>query len=133
MVVHGLCVSAKRDFLAGVHQLGDTYRMALYGQGCELTPATTHYTDKGEVIGSKGYRRGGVDLRNPKVWNDSNAGYLTFDSVRLTNTTIQANAGLIYNASKGGLAIAVIDFGGVFTSTVGNFDINIPADAICFD
>lgn len=131
MISHALCTSAKRDFLAGVHQPADTYMLALYGSGADLSKATQSYEARGEAEG-KGYRPGGVPLRNPKVWMDDDSGYLTFDSVRIPNATLTARGALIYNRSKGNKAIAVIDFGGDYSSTVGDFSINIPADAVAF-
>ena len=128
---HGLCTVAKRDFLSGVHQPGDRYMLALFDANAGLSPATATYDQKGEVEG-KSYRPGGMQLRNPKIWMDDNSAYLTFDSVRWVNSTITAHAALIYNASKGNKAIAVLDFGGAYTSTVGDFFLNIPADCICF-
>ena len=131
MIRHGLCVSAKAEFLSGVHQLADRYVMALYDASADIGPQTTHYATQGEVQG-RGYRTGGVTLRNPRVWTDQDCGCLTFDSVRLVNATLTAHAAMIYNASKGNRAVAVFDFGGPVTATVGNFDVPMPADLISF-
>ena len=43
---------------------------------------------------------------------------------------MSASGCIIYNATKGNAAIAVIDFGGIKTSTNGDFTVQIPvADA----
>lgn len=131
MIQHALCTSAKRDFLAGIHQLGDRYMVALYTSNASIGPLTTVYETSGEASGN-GYKPGGMVLRNAKVWSDDEHGYLTFDAVRWPNSTITARAALIYNASKGNKAIGVIDFGGDYTSTVGDFNLNIPADVVRF-
>lgn len=128
---HGLCTVAKRDFLAGVHQPGDRYMVALYGMGADIGPGTAAYSTRNEIDG-RGYKAGGMQLRNPKVWMDDEHGYLTFDSVKWVNATLEAYGALIYNASKGNKAIAVVDFGGPYRSTVGDFFLNIPADAVCY-
>ena len=49
MITAGLTVSYKRDLLQGVHQPDDVYKMALYTEDAELSPATTHYTATEEV------------------------------------------------------------------------------------
>jgi len=72
VIVHGICTVAKRDFLTGVHQIGDRYMLALYGAEADLSPRTAFYESKGEVSG-KGYRQGGVQLRNPRVWMDESS------------------------------------------------------------
>lgn len=131
MITHGLCTGAKRDFLAGVHQPGDRYMVALYGEGASLDPSVAAYTSQGEVEG-QGYKRGGMVLRNPRSWADDEHGYLTFDAARWTNATLTAYGAMIYNASKGNKAVAVLDFGGAYSSTAGDFLFTPPADAIAF-
>jgi len=123
---------AKADFLAGVHQLDDQYRIVLYGSNADLDDLCANYTAQGEVSG-KGYRQGGMPLKNPKVWVDRGAGCLTFDSVTLPNSTITARGYMIINASKDNKAICIVDWGAEYTSTEGPFNIRIASDQIVFD
>ena len=52
------------------------------------------------------------------------------DNVSFANATISAQAALIYNANNSNSSIAVLDFGGVKTSTNGTFELQFPnADA----
>ena len=53
-----------------------------------------------------------------------------FDDLSFTTATISAQAALIYNTSAANTnaAIAVLDFGGVKTSTNGTFTIQFPAN-----
>lgn len=123
---------AKADFLSGVHTLDDQYKLVLYTSEADLDDCVTSYVKQGEVKG-KGYREGGVNLTNPKVWIDRGAGCLTFDSVTLPNSTITARGYMIINASKGNRALCVVDWGAEYTSTEGPFNIRIAADHIVFE
>ena len=42
------------------------------------------------------------------------------------NATISAQAALLYNANNANSAIAILDFGGVKTSTNGTFELQFP-------
>jgi len=66
-------VQAKLDFLSGVHTLDDQYKLVLYTHAADLGDDDGYYTEQGEAFG-KGYRAGGVDLKNPRVWMDRGAG-----------------------------------------------------------
>lgn len=123
---------AKADFLAGVHQLTDQYKLVLYTSAADLGVDTVTYTNKGEVSG-KGYRAGGIPLKNPRVWVDRGAGCLTFDSVTIPVATITARGCAVINASKGGKVVFIGDFGKDYTSTEGPFTVPIAADMITFD
>jgi len=123
---------AKADFLAGVHTLDDQYRIVLYGSSADLDDCCVGYIPQGEVSG-KGYRQGGMPLKNPKVWVDRGAGCLTFDSVTLPNSTITARGYMIINASKGNKAICIVDWGAEYTSTEGPFNVRIASDQVVFD
>ena len=61
MIAQGIALEAKRQFLIGMHQPTDTYKIALYTKRANIGPATAHYTDEGEVSG-QGYTRGGIVL-----------------------------------------------------------------------
>lgn len=123
---------AKADFLSGVHNLEDQYKIVLYSGKADLCDTSVFYTDKGEISG-KGYRQGGVALKNPKVWVDRGAGALTFDSITLPNATITAHGYMIINASKENRAVCIVDWGADYTSTAGPFNIRIASDQVVFD
>ena len=123
---------AKADFLSGVHQLTDTYKLCMYTSDADLDEKTCNYTEKGEVKG-KGYRPGGMVLSNPKVWVDKGAGVWTCDSLTIPNSTITARGYMIVNASKDNKVLCVVDWGAEYTSTEGPFNIRIAVDQIVFD
>ncbi len=125
-IVGGTCLTAKRDFLLGVHAPNDTYKMALYGSMAMLSPMTEAYTSHGEVTG-KGYTRGGNVLTGYQCGIDEDVGILGWgDPVIWPDATITAQGGLIYNASKGNRALAVIDFEKSISSTDGPFRLFMP-------
>lgn len=123
---------AKADFLSGVHTLADTYKLVLYTSDADLDAETTHYTAAGEARG-KGYREGGLPLKNPRVWIDNGAGCLTFDSLTIPVATITARGYMVVNASKSNRAIFIADWGAEYTSTEGPFTIRIASDMLVFD
>lgn len=123
---------AKADFLSGVHTLDDQYKIVLYGSDADIDDCCVGYVEQGEVSG-KGYRKGGMNLNNPKVWVDRGAGCLTFDSLTLPNSTITARGYMIINASKNNRAVCIVDWGAEYTSTEGPFNIKIAADQVVFD
>lgn len=125
-------VQAKADFLAGVHQLDDQYKVVLYTNDADLDETTQKYTPDGECSG-KGYKAGGVRLHNPRTWVDRTAGCLTFDSVTIPNSTISAHGYMIVNASKGGRVVCIVNWGQEYRSTEGPFTVRIASDQIAFD
>lgn len=112
--------------------LSEQFMLALYTSAAELGPDTTAYTAAGEVSG-KGYKPGGISLKNPRVWVDRGAACLTFDSVNISVATITARGFLIYCKTKGNRAVFVGDWAGEYTSTEGPFTIPIASDLIVFD
>lgn len=130
MIQHGICCRAKAEIMAGLHPLSDRFMLALYAPGAELSRMTEAYMTAGEARG-RGYRQGGVPVSGLRTWADEmgNA-YMTFDNVIIPNCSITAQGALLYNATKGGRAIAVIDLGNQFTSTAGKFELITPADLI---
>jgi len=127
MIVSGMCNVAKVDFMRGVHQPGDEYKIALYGKDANLSPMTETYTPDGEVK-AKGYHPGGMTLQGYRCDLDGTTAVMgwEYDPV-WKNVTITAYGALIYNASKGNRALAVVEFPSPVTSTNGNFRIKMPA------
>lgn len=125
-ILAGLCRTAKRDFLLGVHQPGDRYKIALYGPNAHLNPLVETYTTEGEVVG-QGYERGGRPLRGYRCELDGATAVLGWtDTVAWPNATISAAGALVYNASKQNKALVVISFDGLVVSTNGPWEAPMP-------
>lgn len=117
---------AKQDFLNGVHQPGDVYKVALYTQAAaSLDKNTTAYTATGEVTGT-GYSAGGATLTGFAVGLSGDTAYMSFADASWAAATITADAALIYNSSRSNKAIAVLTFGST-VSTVGTWTLDLPA------
>jgi hypothetical protein len=66
---------------------------------------------------------------NTATLNQNTTAYITANEIS-DSATISAQAALIYNANNSNSSIAVLDFGGVKTSTNGTFELQFPnADA----
>lgn len=126
MIVQGVADSFRLEILTGVHQPKDVYRIALYRATAELSPITTQYQTDGEVIGSPGYDAGGQILTGYQVALQDRVAFLDWADPLWPLATITARGALIYNASKGNRAVAVLDLEKDFTSTNGNFLVMLP-------
>jgi hypothetical protein len=116
--------SFKQDVLNGVHQPGDTYKIALYNPGT-LDKTTTAYTSTGEVSGS-GYSAGGKVLTGFTVGLSGDTAYIDFADPSWTVATITATTALIYNSSRSNKSVAVLTFGST-VSTGGTWTLQLPA------
>lgn len=122
-----LTTSFKQDVLLGVHDLDtDTLKMALYTAEASLGAATTIYSTANEVVGT-GYVAGGVVLTGVTVQTSGTTAYVDFADPAWTPANFTARGALIYNASKGNKAIAVLDFGADKTATTA-FTVQMPAN-----
>jgi hypothetical protein len=131
-ITNALCTSFKEEALQGIHLSGATYNMALYTSAATLGAATTAYTASNEVANGNGYTTTGQAMSGYAHSSSGTTAWLTWSSpVRWSSATITARGALIYNATLAGKnAVAVLDFGQDYTSTNGNFDVNLPtADA----
>lgn len=131
-VTQAICNQAKGDFLLGTHQPTDTFKVALYTQAAAtLNADTTAYTATGEVSGT-GYTAGGTNLTGQYTVTIDQAGdfaYLNFpNNPTWPNSSLTADAALIYNASKQNKAVAVLTFASV-TTIAGTLVVNILTDA----
>lgn len=121
-----MCVTAKRDFLMGIHTQSDHYKLALYTSLAELSPRTEVYLPTHEVMG-KGYERGGQVLRGYQCGLDNGVAVLGWrESLVWEDASISAAGALVYNASKGNRAVVVIDFGRSVVSTDGSYRLLMP-------
>lgn len=126
MTVTALCNICRLDWLLGVHQSGDEYRIALYTDAATLDENTTAYTTDNEVVGL-GYTAGGRALTGFTGVMDGHAAFLDFNDPVWDPATITARAAMIYNASKSNKALAVFDLGGNVTSTNGPWTATLPS------
>ncbi len=119
--------SFKQELLLGVHDFAvDTIKLALYLAAADLGAGTTAYTATGETSGT-GYVAGGNTLSGVTVLAAGTTAYLDFSDTAWSPAAFTARGGLIYNASKGNKAIAVLDFGADKTATT-TFTVQMPAN-----
>lgn len=122
-----LTTSFKQDILLGVHDLDtDTLKMALFLATAELGADTLIYTTTGETSGT-GYTAGGEVLTGVTVLTSGTTAYVDFADPSWNPAAFTARGALIYNASKGNKAIAVLDFGADKTATT-TFTVQMPAN-----
>lgn len=122
-----LTTSFKRDILLGVHDLEtDDIKMALFLATANLGAETTVYTTDGETSGT-GYTAGGKTLTGVTVMTADTTAYVDFADPSWDPADFTARGALIYNASKGDKAIAVLDFGSDKTTTT-TFTVQMPAN-----
>ena len=125
-ITQALASSFKQELLDGVHNFaasgGDTFKIALYTSSATLSSATTVYTTSGESSGT-GYTAGGGTLVNAGTALSGTTAYLDFDDYTWSSATITAAGALIYNATQGNKAVAILNFGGTYSSTNGNFTV----------
>jgi hypothetical protein len=108
-----------------------TLKCALYDNTATLNQNTAAYITANEISDSgTNYTTGGATLTNVTISTDGTTAIFDADNVSFANATISAQAALIYNANNSNSSIAVLDFGGVKTSTNGTFELQFPnADA----
>lgn len=125
-ITAGVCNSFKKEVLLGEHDLeNDSFMIALYEETANLSPSTAEYTPNGESSG-EGYTAGGQTLTGAVVDLDDGVAIVTFNDVTWLSATISAAGALIYNATEGGKAVAVLDFNGTKASTNGDFTVVFP-------
>jgi hypothetical protein len=126
-ITQAFTASFKVQLLQGVHNLNsDTFYLALYTSNSNINSATTVYTTTGETSGT-GYTAGGALLTNLGVTLSGTTAFASWAPVSWTNATFSAAGGLIYNASKGNAAVAVLNFGGIYSVSDDTFEITFPA------
>ena len=122
-IVQTQTTSFKKELYEGVHNLlVDDIYMALYNANADLNEDTTVYSSTHEVSGP-GYIAGGVQMTGITISSSGYTAYVNFDNT-VFNASVTARCALIYNASKGNKAIAVLDFGSDKTSS--NFTVTMP-------
>jgi hypothetical protein len=131
-----VCATFKQELLNGDHDItNDTVNLALFTDSATLNANTTAYAATNEVGASGTYAAGGATLQSAtvgltKTSDTASTAFVDFADLSFTSATISAQAALIYNRSSTATnaAIAVLDFGGVKTSTNGTFTIQFPTN-----
>lgn len=127
-ITQAMTTSFKKELLEGIHDFrttGDTYYIALFTSSASLDETTTTYSTSNEVSGT-GYTAGGNELTNVDPTSSGTTAFTDFADTTWSSATITAAGALIYNASEGDAAVAVLDFGGDKTSTNGDFTVQFP-------
>lgn len=125
MIVQTQTTSFKAELYQGVHDLlTDTIKIALYTASANLDADTTVYSTSNEVVAS-GYTAGGEVMTGATLGSSGYTAYVNWANVSWA-ASLTSRCALIYNASKGNKAVAVLDFGSDKTST-GTFTITMPA------
>ena len=125
-IIQAICTVFKQDLMSpGGNLAAQTLKCALYTNAASLAANTTAYATSNEVSGGN-YTTGGNTLANVAISVDGTTAIFDADNVTFPNATISAQAALLYNNSNANAAIAVLDFGGVKTSTNGTFELQFP-------
>lgn len=128
MIAQGQTTSFKAELYQGIHDLvTDSIYIALFDAEADLTESTTVYTTTNEITGT-GYTAGGNLLLNATINTLGRTAYVSFSNTSWTAATFTCRCALIYNATKGNKAIAVLDFGADKTVTNNTLTITFPAN-----
>lgn len=127
-ITQAICTVFKQDLMSpGGNLAAQTLKCALYTNAATLDATTSVYITGSEVSDSgTNYTTGGNTLTNVAISVDGTTAIFDADNVTFPNATISAQAALLYNNSNANAAIAVLDFGGVKTSTNGTFELQFP-------
>ncbi len=127
-ITQAICTVFKQDLMSpGGNLAAQTLKCALYTNAATLDATTSVYITGNEVSDSgTNYTIGGNTLTNVAITVDGTTAIFDADNVTFPNATISAQAALLYNANNSNSAIAVLDFGGVKTSTNGTFELQFP-------
>ena len=127
-ITQAICTVFKQDLMSpGGNLAAQTLKCALYTNAATLNATTAAYATADEISASgTNYTTGGNTLTNVAISVDGTTAIFDADNVTFANATISAQAALLYNNSNANAAIAVLDFGGVKTSTNGTFELQFP-------
>lgn len=130
-ITQAICSTFKSEVLSALHNFasvgGNTFKIALYTSSANLDSSTTMYTISGECPATGNYVAGGNTLTGQSVTLSGTTAYIDFADSTWANATISAAGALIYNSTNGDRAVAVLNFGGTYSSTNGAFTIVFPA------
>jgi len=128
-ITQAICTVFKQDLMSpGGNLEAQSLKCALYTNAATLNATTSVYITADEVTGNvaTNYTTGGNTLTNVAISVDGTTAIFDADNVTFPNATISAQAALLYNANNANSAIAVLDFGGIKTSTNGTFELQFP-------
>ena len=127
-ITQAIATVFKQDLMSpGGNLAAQTLKCALYTNAATLNATTAAYATANEISASgTNYTTGGNALTNVAISVDGTTAIFDADNVTFPNATISAQAALLYNNSNANAAIAVLDFGGVKTSTNGTFELQFP-------
>jgi hypothetical protein len=127
-IIQAIATVFKQDLMSpGGNLAAQTLKCALYTNAATLNATTPAYTATDEVSDTgTNYTTGGNTLTNVAISVDGTTAIFDADNVTFPNATISAQAALLYNANNANSAIAILDFGGVKTSTNGTFELQFP-------
>lgn len=119
MIETAVCKSFDLDCWAGVHQPGDEWRLVLLRAGAEAGAETSALADvqRDELPGALGYPAGGLPLSPMQIETVDGMPCAGWGEAVFGAASFSAAGAVVINASKGGRAAVVLDFGGVY---VGN-------------
>jgi hypothetical protein len=130
MITAGITNSFKEQLPLGVHDFDtDVLKIALYTADAELGPLTSVYTAADEVVGV-GYTATGQILTGVTVSLSESLGvaFISFNNPTWPAATFTTRGALIYNSSKAGKSIAVLNFGLNQTMLSQQFQIQLPTN-----
>jgi len=128
MITAGLTDSFKQQLLLGVHDFStDTFKIALYTSSATLGPTTTIYAATNEVSGT-GYTATGLILTSITVTLSQGIAYINFTNPAWPGSTFATRGALIYNVTKSGKSVGVLNFGIDQTMVGQEFTILLPAN-----
>lgn len=135
-ITTAMCTSFKQELLGGTHDLDtDSIKLALIKASPSGTygAATTNYSDvtgNSDEASGTNYSAGGQVLDGATISVSGTTAIVDFTDEVFADVTVSTDGCIIYNASQGNKAIAVIDFGGTVSATAGDLTIEFPtADA----
>jgi len=122
----------KQDILSGLHQTGDTYKIALYTQAAatDKNKSIVTYNTTGELATANGYTQGGITIATYTVGLSTDTAYVTFTvnpSWTATSTGFTADSAIIYNSTRSNHVLVVLSFGSTTASGGGTFTVQLPA------
>ena len=127
-ITSAICNSFKQEILEAEHNFtastGNTFNLALYDSGADLSKSTTVYTTSEELATTGGYTAKGNALTSVTPVLDSDTAVCDFANSSWTSASFTARGCLIFNDSHASDAsVCAIDFGGDKTVTSGTFTV----------
>ena len=136
-ITTAMCTSFKSELLSALHDFdvaGNTFKLGLFKTSPAGTygAATTNYsnvTGNTDENTGTGYTAAGKTLTNVAPTTSGTTAYTDFDDQTWGTSTIDADGAFIYNSTNSNRMVSVHDFGGVKSSSTGDFVIQFPAAA----